>query len=131
MRQYGDVAVSDRSGWWPTDGDEPDPRWSLANERTLLAYCRTALAFIVAGLAVAGSRPIADTSFWFAALGLPLILVGATVAVGGGQRFIAAQRAMRIGAPLGAPVVAAVLPLAIGVIAVVASITATIAAFTG
>ena len=131
MRQYGDVAVSDRSGWWPTDGDEPDPRWSLANERTLLAYCRTALAFIVAGLAVAGSRPIADTSFWFAALGLPLILVGAVVAVGGGRRFIAAQRAMRIGAPLGAPVVAAFLPLAIGVIAVVASITATIAAFTG
>ena len=125
------MAASDRSGWWPTDGDEPDPRWSLANERTLLAYCRTALAFIVAGLAVAGSRPIAGTSFWFAILGLPLILVGAIVAVGGGQRFVATQRAMRIGAPLGAPVIAALLPLAIGVIAVVASVTATIAALTG
>lgn len=131
LRQYGDVAASDRSGWWPTDGEEPDPRWSLANERTLLAYSRTALAFIVAGLVVAGSRPIADTSFWFAALGLPLILVGAIVALGGGQRFLATQRAMRIGAPLGAPVVAALLPVAIGLIAVVASIIAMIAALTG
>ena len=122
------VAVNDRPAWWPTEGDEPDPRWSLANERTLLAYSRTALAFIVAGLAIAGSRPIANTSFWFAALGLPLILVGAVVAVGGGQRFLATQRAMRTGAPLGAPVVAALLPVAIGLIAVVGSVIATIAA---
>ena len=81
------MAAKDQAGWWPTEGEEPDPRWSLANERTLLAYNRTALAFIVAGLAVAGSRSIADTSRWFAALGLPLIVVGAVVALGGGRRF--------------------------------------------
>lgn len=122
------VAADDRLGWWPAEGDEPDPRWSLANERTVLAYSRTALAFIVAGLAVAGSRPIADTSFWFALLGLPLILVGAVVALGGGQRFLATQRAMRTGAPLGAPVVAALLPVAVGLIAVVGSVIAIVAA---
>ena len=109
-------------------GEEPDPRWSLANERTLLAYSRTALAFVVAGLAVAGSRSFADTSRWFAALGLPLILVGAVVAVGGGRRFLATQRSMRTGAPLGAPVVAALLPLATALIAVVGAIIATVAA---
>lgn len=125
------MAAEDRAGWWPTEGQEPDPRWSLANERTLLAYGRTALAFIVAGLAVAGSRSIADTSRWFAALGLPLILVGAVVALGGGRRFLATQRSMRTGAPLGAPVVAALLPIAIALIAVVGSIIATVAVLGG
>lgn len=125
------VAANDRARWWPTEGEEPDPRWSLANERTLLAYSRTALAFIVAGLAVAGSRPIADTSFWFAALGLPLILVGGVVALGGRRRFLATQRAMRTGVPLGAPLVAVLLPIAIGVIAVIGSIIAIAAALAG
>lgn len=131
MRQYESVAAKDQAGWWPTEGAEPDPRWSLANERTLLAYNRTALAFVVAGLAVAGSRSFADTSRWFAALGLPLILVGAVVALGGGRRFLATQRSMRTGAPLGAPVVAALLPIAIALIAVAGSIVATVAALAG
>lgn len=131
VRQYGQVAAKDQAAWWPAEGEEPDPRWSLANERTLLAYSRTALAFIVAGLALAGSRPIADTSFWFAALGLPLILLGGVVALGGGRRFLATQRAMRTAVPLGAPVVAALLPFALALIAVVGSIVATIAALAG
>ena len=33
-------------------GEDPDPRFSLANERTFLAWVRTSLAFVVAGLAV-------------------------------------------------------------------------------
>lgn len=33
-------------------GDEPDPRFSLANERTFLAWCRTALALIAGGVAL-------------------------------------------------------------------------------
>ncbi len=33
-------------------GSEPDPRFTLANERTFLAWIRTALAFIAAGVAL-------------------------------------------------------------------------------
>ena len=33
-------------------GEDPDPRFSLANERTFLAWLRTGLALVVAGLAV-------------------------------------------------------------------------------
>src|SRR6478609_7961011 len=33
-------------------GEDPDPRFSLANERTFLAWIRTGLAFVAAGLAV-------------------------------------------------------------------------------
>lgn len=34
------------------DGTEPDPRFSLANERTFLAWIRTALALVAAGVAL-------------------------------------------------------------------------------
>lgn len=34
------------------DGEEPDARFTLANERTFLAWIRTALAFIAGGIAV-------------------------------------------------------------------------------
>ena len=34
------------------DGTDPDPRFTLANERTLLAWLRTTLALLAAGVAV-------------------------------------------------------------------------------
>lgn len=36
---------------WVFGGAEPDPRFSLANERTFLAWIRTSMAFIAAGVA--------------------------------------------------------------------------------
>lgn len=33
-------------------GDEPDPRFSLANERTFLAWIRTSLALLAVGIAL-------------------------------------------------------------------------------
>lgn len=42
---------------WPgrvyDSGHEPDPRFTLANERTFLAWTRTALALIAAGVSLA------------------------------------------------------------------------------
>ncbi len=54
------VAVTDHSGNRENqaalreagDGSEPDARFTFANERTFLAWSRTALALVVAGLAV-------------------------------------------------------------------------------
>jgi putative membrane protein len=100
------------------DSGDVDPRWSLANERTLLAYTRTAIAFLVAGLAIIGSRPVVDTSLLFAALGLPLIASSAWVAWRGRRRFLSAERAMREGRPLDVPQTAAVIPLVVLVIAI-------------
>ncbi len=110
--------------WWPTGGDEPDPRWTLANERTLLAYERTALGLVVAGLAVAGSRAVAEAPRWFSAIGLPLIVLGAAVALEGRRRFVSAQRAIRAGEPLDAPAVAAFLPWGIAAVATVGAVAA-------
>ena len=35
---------------WRRDGQEPDYRFSLANERTFLAWIRTALALLAGGV---------------------------------------------------------------------------------
>jgi putative membrane protein len=115
-----------QSDWWPVDGTEPDPRWSLANERTLLAYSRTALGLVVAGLAIAGSHSVADLPVWVAVLGFPAIALGAAVAIGGRRRFLQTQRSMRLGEPLPAPLLASLLPLGIGLFAVAGFVVAAI-----
>ncbi len=101
------------------EGQEPDPRWSLANERTLLAYQRTALGLVLSGFAVTGSHSVTGTPAWLAAIGLPLIVLGAAVGLFGRRRFLFAQAAMREGRPLGAPVTAVYLPWGLATVAVV------------
>ena len=55
------AAVTDPEHRWPSSvyahGSEPDPRFSLANERTFLAWIRTALA-LVAGAAAIDALPL-------------------------------------------------------------------------
>jgi putative membrane protein len=83
------------------DGDggrEPDYRFSLANERTLLAWVRTALALDAAGLGVVRFAP--PLAGWREAVGVALILLGAVAAWSGYRRFVATGRAMRADAPL-------------------------------
>ena len=64
------------------DGTEPDPRFTFANERTFLAWSRTALALVVAGLGVVQLLPPFPGVPWGRrVLGLPLIVFGAVVAV--------------------------------------------------
>lgn len=39
-------------GWVYDEGDDPDVRFTMANERTFLAWVRTSLGFLAAGVAV-------------------------------------------------------------------------------
>jgi putative membrane protein len=84
---------------WP----EPDYRFSLANERTLLAWVRTALALDAAGLGVVRFAPELGVAGGREAVGVALVLLGAVAAWGGYRRFVATGRAIRAGAPLPAP----------------------------
>ena len=90
------------SGWIGTCrsevGKEPDYRFTLANERTFLAYVRTALGFNVAGLAV--DQFIDGSPATRLALSVAVIVLGAVVAGLGFHRWHQTELAMRLDAPL-------------------------------
>ena len=105
-----------------TEGDEPDPRFTFANERTFLAWHRTALALIGGGLAVTQLLPDFDLPGGRALLGLPLILLGGIIAFTSYGRWAANQRALRLGDPLPGHWVHQVIGIVIGIAAVVAAV---------
>src|SRR5215831_1975698 len=83
------------------DGTEPDPRFTLANERTFLAWSRTALALVVAGLAIVQLLPpFPRVPVGRHLLGVPLIVLGAVLAVVAYTEWVRNQRALRRGEPL-------------------------------
>jgi putative membrane protein len=82
------------------DGSEADYRFTLANERTLLAYLRTALALDAAGLAAVQFLTDIGSHWGRALLGLLLAAAGTVAATGGYLRWRAIQQAMRSDAPL-------------------------------
>lgn len=98
-------------------GEEPDPRFTLANERTVLAWVRTSLAFVVAGVAAAVADGVVDTGPLLGFVAVLSVTVAAWLAVSALLRWGRTERAMRLGLPLPAPsslgvVVLAVLALA-------------------
>jgi putative membrane protein len=73
---------------------DPDVRFMLANERTVLAWLRTSLALQAGGVGVINFVP----SFTFNnGIGLVLILLGALAAAAGLIRYRAADAAIRQG----------------------------------
>jgi inner membrane protein YidH len=82
----------------PRAGREPDYRFTLANERTFLAYVRTALGLDAAGLAV--DQFIDGSPKIRVALSVAVIVLGGLVAGLGYQRWRQTELAMRMEAPL-------------------------------
>jgi putative membrane protein len=111
------------------DGTEPDPRFTFANERTFLAWSRTALALVVAGLGVVQLLPPFPGVPWGRhILGLPLIVFGAIVAVAAYGEWVRSQRAMRRGQPLPRSIMPRLLAAVIATIAVIAAVVVLISA---
>lgn len=81
-------------------GSEPDPRFSLANERTLLAWLRTALGLVVAGIAVTALTELIDPLWLVDVVAAVAFLAGATTAVTGWRQWARSEAAMRRGEPL-------------------------------
>jgi putative membrane protein len=80
-------------------GTPPDPRFTFANERTLLAWNRTALALIGGGLA-AGQLLDFSSAALRLVVALTPILFGAVLGVVSYRRWEANERALRLGEPL-------------------------------
>jgi putative membrane protein len=104
-------------------GTEPDPRFTFANERTFLAWSRTALALVVAGLGVVQLLPPFPGVPWGRhVLGVPLIVFGAVVALAAYREWVISQRALRLGQPLARSVLPRLLAVVIAVMAVISAV---------
>ncbi|MFE4465657.1 YidH family protein [Oerskovia sp. NPDC056781] len=99
-------------------GEEPDIRFSLANERTALAWVRTGLGLVAGGVALTSFASFASMSGFVDVIAAVACLAGAGFAAYALLAWRRNERAMRRGEPLPAPtglpvLVAGVLVLAL------------------
>ncbi|MEO8698369.1 MAG: DUF202 domain-containing protein [Acidimicrobiales bacterium] len=105
-------------------GSEPDPRFSYANERTFLAWNRTALALVAAGLGATSLLPQFKVAGGRRLIGVPLIVLGALLSLASYRRWQDNERAMRLGQPLRRSYLGLALAVGIASAAVIAAIVA-------
>lgn len=81
-------------------GKEPDYRFSLANERTFLAWIRTALALLAGGVLLHQYGTRIEPPFLRVALSAGLIVTSGALSLGAFVHWLRCDRAMRSDAPL-------------------------------
>jgi putative membrane protein len=102
-------------------GSDPDYRFTLANERTFLAWLRTGLALLAGAVALAGLiHNFGPRSF---RVGISVLLLGLslTVTVGAHWRWDRAERALRQGRPLPSDPMPRIIVWGVGIIIVAAA----------
>jgi putative membrane protein len=77
-------------------GEPPDYRFSLANERTFLAWIRTGLALIAGGLACAQFLPPLAIAHLREGIAIVLLVLGGLVALRAVDHWARTERAMRL-----------------------------------
>jgi putative membrane protein len=97
-------------------GNEPDPRFSMANERTALAWVRTALAFVAGGIGLTSVVRLADLSRVLDVVAVVLCVLGALLAVAAVLGWQRRELAMRLDRPLPAPIALPWLGAAVAVV---------------
>ncbi|WP_285725256.1 YidH family protein [Psychromicrobium xiongbiense] len=80
---------------WRREGERPDYRFSLANERTFLAWIRTALALLAGSIAFDQLAPAVAQPAVRVILCVVLAALGALLATVAYRRWAAQERAMR------------------------------------
>lgn len=122
-RPAAEVAGPQRwPGWVYETGSEPDYRFSFANERTFLAWIRTALALVAAGVAL-DALDVGLPTLLERCLSASFVALGLLTAGAAWVRWARAERSIRRREPLPAQqfalVLAAVVLLASVVVLVV------------
>ena len=109
--------------WFPSDprvvGKDPDYRFSLANERTFLAWIRTALALAAGGLAAV---TILDDFPGEQYLGVGLLALAFLTAATAYRRWALNEQAMRLDEPLPPSRLPMVMAVGVAVVAVTAAV---------
>ncbi|MGN7251447.1 MULTISPECIES: YidH family protein [unclassified Arthrobacter] len=90
-------------------GTEPDPRFTLANERTFLAWIRTSLALLAGGVAVEAYMADLFGPELRKTLAVLLLLLALAIGAGSFFRWLNIERAMRRKNPLPLPWIAPIL----------------------
>jgi len=85
---------------WRQEGQEPDYRFSLANERTFLAWIRTALALLAGGVLLDQFSTKLDPHTVVLALAVAFVALAALLCVLAYLRWRANEIAMRHARPL-------------------------------
>ena len=100
-------------------GTDPDPRFTLANERTFLAWIRTSLAMVAGGIAVEAFTTGLLSPELRKTVAVLLLLLGMVTGGGSFFRWLNVERAMRHEAPLPVPLLAPILAAGGAVVAAV------------
>lgn len=124
-----DADLPPRDRRWPRSvfavGREPDARFTFANERTFLAWVRTALAFVAGGVALTAYAQLTGRPSAAALVGsLLLIACGVVSAVGSFVTWMRYERALRLGRPLPSSKLIPALTAVLVVFAVIATLLA-------
>jgi putative membrane protein len=98
-------------------GDDPDPRFSLANERTALAWVRTALGMIAGGVALTSLATFAKLPGVLNIIAACACLTGGLLAVRAVLGWARVERSLRVGTHLPAPHALGVLTLVVAAMA--------------
>lgn len=100
-------------------GADPDPRFTLANERTFLSWIRTSLALLGGGIAVeALTQNVFDPQIR-TLLAVALLVLGALLAAGAFTRWLRVERSLRHNRSLPLPLIAPLLGIGAALISVV------------
>lgn len=118
---------SDPDRRWPSrvysSGSDPDPRFSFANERTFLAWIRTGLGFLAAGVAIAAVARLTERlGIEVRIASILLIICGMACGIGALSRWMANEKAMRLNQPLPSSRLLVVLTATVSIVGIIALI---------
>ncbi|MBP2705717.1 DUF202 domain-containing protein [Microbispora sp. RL4-1S] len=102
------------------DSNEPDPRFTLANERTFLTWISTSLALSAGGIAMAAVPESLFAPWIRTLLAVVLVLLAAVAAGAAYPRWRQIQRALRRAEPLPPPALAPVVGYGVAGVAILA-----------
>ncbi|MCM3636064.1 YidH family protein [Paenibacillus camelliae] len=104
---------------WRQSGKEPDYRFSLANERTFLAWIRTALSLLAGGVLLEQFATRLEPRFVVVALAIALAVLSSILSAVAYLRWKANEIAMRHDKPLPATIAVPLLAMSAAIVSAV------------